>query len=106
MEPPDFIKIGYTGSAKISDRLSQIQTGNHEKLYVWCVIALRDDHMARETEKLLHWCLRRNRLNGEWFKFTQGVNDFIQSVVVNLGFFFWGNPEEALLFEESDEVTA
>jgi hypothetical protein len=61
----DRIKIGRTGCLK--QRLSSLQTGNSDKLYIVAYIKSED---TRALEDLFHNHFNEYRLNGEWFNIT------------------------------------
>lgn len=70
---PDYVKIGYTAKNPRA-RMAALQTGNHQRLHLLgfvpgCV------NMERE----LHDVLRDDRLEGEWFRFSDYVMRVIDS---------------------------
>lgn len=69
------IKIGYTKNT-VEKRLQQLNTGSDSKLY--CVGYMQGD---METEKQLHreFANERIRQNGEWFRPSEKLIDYINS---------------------------
>jgi hypothetical protein len=64
------VKIGW--SAMPSNRLSQLQTGNHQRLEIIGQIA------ATESQEIeIHQLLWRWRLYGEWFRYEGAVVNFV-----------------------------
>lgn len=64
------VKIGFSNDPK--SRLKEFQTANHDKLYIWGTISVRDLKVVELIEKLIHFYLKINKvhLRGEWFEIT------------------------------------
>lgn len=72
------IKIGYTQYFDAKQRIAQLQTANPRPLRV---LGVRPDGTP-ENERMLHRELRKYRLRGEWFDYTQpGVQQRIAHVL-------------------------
>lgn len=67
------IKIGYT-KGKIEKRLQQLQTSCSEKLYI---LGWIEGDMNFEKELHIKFGASRIRYNGEWFKPTSDLLDYI-----------------------------
>lgn len=65
------VKIGW--SEMPSNRLSQLQTGNHQKLQIIGQIAATDVQESEIHRLLWHW-----RLYGEWFRYEGAVISFVE----------------------------
>lgn len=64
-----FIKIGK--AADVKKRLSGIQTGNANKLYVLYEIPCNSMKCAEKLEMRLHWLYKEHCWRGEWFNLMQ-----------------------------------
>lgn len=68
-------KIGYTSCLKA--RLSVIQTGNPEPLYIHHSIEVPDEQ-AKRIERKIHQELNYKRVKGEWFNMSpKEATDFV-----------------------------
>lgn len=74
------LKVGFTSDSDIRNRLSQLQTGNPNKLHVKYVFQFKDAEMARSVERLVHWKLQKSRLNGEWFEASPESEKFFIAI--------------------------
>lgn len=68
------IKIGFT-TKEINYRLKQLQTGNENKLEL--IFYINGTH---KIEKKLHKKFVNLKLEGEWFKESQEIYDYINQV--------------------------
>jgi hypothetical protein len=66
----EFVKIGKTRDPK--SRLRELQVGNPERLRILCVIP-----GGEEVEKEFHRKFNHLRRGGEWFIYTQEIDDLI-----------------------------
>ena len=69
------IKIGYT-KGKIEKRLQQLQTSCPEKLYI---LGWMEGNMDFEKKLHIKFNSSRIRYNGEWFKPTEDLLDYINT---------------------------
>lgn len=69
----DSIKIGR--SKDVDKRVSYLQTSNHAKLEILCVIEYRGF-----LEPIIHSCFSEERIRGEWFADCDRIRDFIDYV--------------------------
>ena len=69
-----FVKIGYT-SKPIKKRLGALQTGNPFRLVVLDIITGN-----KRVEKAIHKKFDKYRFNGEWFRYSREIRDFIRDV--------------------------
>ena len=60
------IKIGIADD--VDQRLDQLQTGNHCKLYLITKIKADSRQHAESMEKWMHHRFKRKNIRGEWFK--------------------------------------
>jgi hypothetical protein len=67
----NYVKIGFTGR-NLNKRLSQLRTGAPEPVVVYGVVP-----GTRADEKAMHAKFQRHRLQGEWFKKTKSMRDWI-----------------------------
>jgi len=72
------VKIGVTQN--IEDRVVNLQTGNPEKINVMRALTLRSKEDAFNLESKLHNKFKDVRLNGEWFKYSKYLDDFIKNI--------------------------
>ncbi|MET8907582.1 GIY-YIG nuclease family protein [Micromonospora sp. NPDC004551] len=72
---PDRVKIGH--SDDVRRRLAQLQTGNPAHLHLAHAIYEPDTDRRREIEADLHRRFRDLRVDGEWFRWTEKLNDYI-----------------------------
>lgn len=63
------VKIGTSNDP--NKRLKQLQTGNNKQLVIVGLIK-----GGQELEKNIHALFRESRIKGEWFKYTQEIEDF------------------------------
>ena len=73
------IKIGMTGC--IEARLSELQTSNPHKLCLVCYHEVYGDKEAHKLETNLHKQFERDRLCGEWFKFSPDIFCYIRTYI-------------------------
>ena len=66
----DMVKIGK--SKNPLKRLSQLQMGTHELLYIDAMISLNDKY-----EKIIHKYFEKEHASNEWFFLSDRLNDFI-----------------------------
>lgn len=66
----DDVKIGY--SADVKQRLRALQTGNPTMLTL--LATMKGD---RTTEAYLHNIFASDRIQGEWFRLSQHIHDFM-----------------------------
>lgn len=71
-KPRSPIKIGVTHS--LDRRVEALQTGNPYPLKVLAAIVCKNKSDAYSLESFFHRCLRKHRMQGEWFK--QGAINF------------------------------
>jgi hypothetical protein len=77
------IKIGKTYSG-ITNRVHQIQTGNHEKVSViWLYRG------SRWTEKSIHEALKEHLIMNEWFECHPNIFYFMKEELYNEREFYW-----------------
>jgi len=94
-----FIQSGENGPVKIGQsedpiaRLEQLQTGNPEELKLLWVYE-GDEY----TEHEIHEMFKKDRVRGEWFKFTDELKTFVLKELKNYN-------EIALLNDESISIT-
>jgi hypothetical protein len=68
------VKIGF--ASKIEDRLSTLQTASHHELKVLAVI-----EGSPKEEKDLHRKFASDHIRGEWFRRTEAIESFVDSIV-------------------------
>ena len=68
-----YIKIGYT-TQKIEKRIKQLNTGAVQKILL---LGWMYGNKAKEKELHIKFAQSRVRYNGEWFKPTENLLDFI-----------------------------
>ena len=73
----DYYKIGIT-MGSVSQRLNELQTGNHLKLSVKFT---KYEENVREKERILHEKYRQYNSQGEWFKLE---NTIFESILKDL----------------------
>lgn len=70
----DFIKIGWTGVWPPSERVKKQQTGNGRPLWILgCIPG------SQRAERGYHKRFARHRVNGEWFRVTPELENFIRA---------------------------
>ena len=69
------VKFGIARNPK--SRMSELQTGNHEKLVLSACVDIPDS-----CEKQIHHWLRQERLHGEWFKPTEKTLDVLADLQI------------------------
>jgi hypothetical protein len=74
-KPRHPIKIGFSSTRSVRNRLAQIQTGYPYPLEILLVI-----EGTRDLEQEMHRALRAYRLRGEWFKRGKPLLDFIRTM--------------------------
>lgn len=67
------IKIGFTDDPDLRSRFHQLRTGNPYPLRVLGVIV----DGTREAERVIHREFQSQRLEGEWFRCTTALSNFI-----------------------------
>jgi hypothetical protein len=67
------VKIGTT-TFPVCVRLAQLQTGNHEQLEVIMSIESVDPYLESD----LHSLFSKDKIRGEWFRYTPEMRDFIE----------------------------
>lgn len=76
------IKVGMTSD--ISNRLSNIQVANSDKIQVLHIIGpLNDMAECKKMESQIHEIFTRTHISGEWFHATQFMRDFISNIKEN-----------------------
>ena len=78
-----YVKIGIT--TNIENRLKALQSGCPYKLRLHSAVVLCTEHLAGVVERHLHHKFRKSRVNGEWFKLTTDLDDYIREDFENLG---------------------
>lgn len=74
------IKIGFTSDANIANRIRQLQTGNPRRLRIVEIHEFKNDEMARQIESLCHWNLATQKINGEWFEYSERTTSILASI--------------------------
>lgn len=69
----NMVKIGK--SKNPLKRLSQLQTGNRELIYIDAMISLNDKY-----EKIIHKYFKKEHSGKEWFFLSDRLNDFIDRI--------------------------
>lgn len=59
------VKIGFTSN--ISQRLVDLQCGNHEEIHCLLALVCESEKQARDLESYFHWKLKHCHVRGEWF---------------------------------------
>ena len=74
------IKIGY--SKHPIKRLKQLQTGHPTRIGSEGWLELGDELMAQTHEHFLHQSFNKERIrrNGEWFKYTDKIKTYVESL--------------------------
>ncbi len=65
VEGDDYFKIGVAFDTK--KRLSQIQNGNHRRVFLYATGRMMERNIAAKTERTVLTGLRNERVHGEWF---------------------------------------
>jgi len=76
VESPDGTAIKIGKAADVPNRLSMLQTGNHERLKLLAVLNWPDAY-----EQALHLQWAHLRVRGEWFRATWELRHFIAGEV-------------------------
>ena len=66
----EFVKIGYGNNPE--DRLSQLQVGNPNSLFLWVSFP-----GGQKEESDLHGFWKQFRVRGEWFQYDRSIEGFI-----------------------------
>jgi hypothetical protein len=82
-------KVGVAENVK--KRLSGLQTGNWEKLYIYHTEEMNSKSDAYRTEKIIHKRLKEHNINGEWFNLL--ASDLIKQIVQIMDERFIAKPE-------------
>lgn len=67
-----YVKIGYS-ERPVWERIAALQTGSPEKIQVYGII-----NGTKETERQLHTRFAAYRLEGEWFRLSDEIRDWIK----------------------------
>ncbi|BCK29655.1 GIY-YIG nuclease family protein [Vibrio cholerae] len=73
------VKIGYSTSRSLFKRLKELQTGSPDKL-----ILLSVKLVSRADEAELHKRFSNSRLHGEWFSYTEDLQEYIKANTLHL----------------------
>ena len=84
------IKIGYT-SGSVERRISTLQTASPEKLHL-----IAKGNGTKVNESMLHQMFSDERLNGEWFKPSERLIEYIHNPFLAISF----DPPEPIDFSE------
>lgn len=76
---PPMVKIGR--SANPRERLAQLQTGSPYDLVLLGVINCRSDKHSQQVESDAHIGFKKERVRGEWFRYTREVRDYIEQLI-------------------------
>ena len=60
------IKIGI--AKNVDSRISELQIGNPNKLFLVAIFPIHSEKKAREIERHLHKLFKRQHIRGEWFR--------------------------------------
>lgn len=86
---PGPIKIGYTASDAIWERVNNLQTG-----CPWELVVLRVTAGTHDDEKALHREFKHLRMRREWFEFTPELLEFAMACPPVIGLDFVPPPLE------------
>ena len=89
----EYVKIGFTND--INNRLSQLQVSSPIKLFILGLIegTVEDEYMYHLKFKNLH-------CHGEWFKYTDEINKFIETLNRDLMWKYGFDEQESSEFDE------
>jgi hypothetical protein len=110
------VKIGVT--CDISKRIEMLQTGSWEPLKLLATFSFEDEQGARGAEQGFHYIFEPERLNGEWFAWTDDIADMINGMRsierahgpkasrLDVSFEIWRKAEGGIVFRPSKRAAA
>lgn len=69
------VKIEKSTISNLEDRLSDLQTGNHEELKILCI--------SSKLEVYYHTKFDKYKIRGEWFELSKEVIEEVHSILMN-----------------------